>query len=541
MISRKTIQSSQHNICISIDKNNIFTKDLNKYRELFNEYIEQGKIVSSTFEDVNWVIVDKYKNRRKLNFFNTKLSNELKAYILLKCEENIGIHNIGLLLGLLKESIHLSKHFNENSLDNFLQEISELGFNKRSRLSLAVINFLNFINHPRKEKFNSSLKKFIKYSYKNRKLPPYQSVLLFDEIIQDFIYNSSNTEKMKYFPVILWWKLTTVLPLRPIEFCLLSYNCIKKDGERYLITVPRKKQKYEGFCDIDIENTFETNLEIFNLIREYQDNTKERKLGFKYLFTYETYASFNKEARPEVYKRDPSFFLNSSFNVLLRHFYENIVKTRYDTQLLDKIKPGDTRHFAICNMMLQGFNMLTIAKLAGHRRINVQQGYWNHIDYFVQSYVYVLSQNNKFNNQDTLTSFSSIDQFKKSQIYEELSFENLRPVEYGYCTDLKYPFNCTECAHCDYFLFSPKDYDKGITWITEHSDTLDKKITKNISYLRNLFKNIQSKIHFKTGEYSLIDQEEIYSTTTRIKYLAKNKALVDSLIPNHIGDDKNEE
>ncbi|MEH7574621.1 tyrosine-type recombinase/integrase [Priestia megaterium] len=540
MITKKKIISSQHNVQISIDKKNTFQNNLKEYKELYREYVEQGKIISSSFDVSNWIILDKYLNRRKLRFPKHNLTNALKAYILLKIEEKVNFSNIHQGLSLLNKAIELSKKFDISQLDIFHEEIGCLKFQTRTRLSLYVINFLNFIDHPQKERFKNAVKPFIKYDFNSRKLPPYKDVLLFDEVMQNFMNTSSEEDKMKYYPVILWWNLTTILPLRPIEFCTLKYDCVEKDGDRYLITIPRKKQKYESFSDIDIENTFEINIRIFNLIKNYQDNTKERQSDFKYLFTYETYSTFYSHARPEKYTRNPDIFLNSSFEVILRHFYKHVVKNNDNNLNIERILPGDTRHFAICNMMLQGFNMLSIAKLAGHRRIAAQRTYWNHIDYFVQSYVYVLSQDSKINKSDMRTSFSLIDKLKKVKIYQKEDFSNFKEVEYGYCTDSEFPLNCTECAHCEFFYFYPEDYNKGIKWLTEESNNLDIKITQNVNYLRGLFKNIQSKIHFKTGAYSLIDQEEINSATNSIKHLSRRKALIDSLIPNFTGDDKND-
>lgn len=538
MITKKKIVSSQHNVQISIDKKNIFKKSLKEYKELYRDYVQQGTIISSSFDDCTWIILDRYHNRRNLSFPKHNFTNALKAYSLLKIEEKVSFSNIHQGLSLLNKAIELSKEFNIDQLDIFYEEIGCLKFQTRTRISLHVINFLNFIDHPQKEQFKNTIKPFVKYDFNSRKLPPYKDVLLFDEVMQNFMRSSSEEEKMKYYPVILWWNLTTILPLRPIEFCTLKYDCVKRNEDRYLITVPRKKKKYESFSDIDIENTFEINVEVFDLIKHYQKRTIDRQSDFKYLFTYETYSSFYSQARPEKYTRNPDVFLNSSFEVLLRQFHKHIVKKNNNNLNIKRILPGDTRHFAICNMMLQGFNMLSIAKLAGHRRIASQRTYWNHIDYFVQSYVYVLSQDIKLSKRNTKTSFSLIDKLKKVKIYHEEDFSHFKEVEHGYCTDSEFPINCTECAHCDFFYFYPKDHNKGIKWLMEESNNLDIKITQNINYLRDLFKNIQSKIHFKTGNYSLVDQEDINSTTSSIKHLSRRKALINSFIPNSTGGDK---
>ena len=64
----------------------------------------------------------------------------------------------------------------------------------------------------------------------------------------------------------------------------------------------------------------------------------------------------------------------------------------YSQHSLDKISPGDTRHFAIINMFLQGFNVLSIARLAGQTTIQHASNYYSHAKLFAQSYVYRLTQ-----------------------------------------------------------------------------------------------------------------------------------------------------
>lgn len=540
MITKKQITNPEHNVLVNIDKTNIYKDDLSEYEKLYHKFVKQGMLISSSFQDSHWIVVDKYLTRRNLHFTSQQFSHALKAYLLIKLDVEASVNNLQANITMLHKAIRLSNGFDKNYLESFSEEVGLLKFQERTRLSLQVINFLDFINHPYKEQFENSVKPFIKYRFNNRNLPPYKDVLFFDEVMQDFINTSSREKKLKYYPVVLWWKLTTVLPLRPREFCLLKYNCISQDENKYLITVPRKKQKYESFSDIDIEDTFEINPEVFNLIKYYQSHTKERRSQFHHLFTYETYATFHKNARPKQYTRNPNLFLNSSFELILNHFYKHVVKKKYNNKNIKQIAPGDTRHFAICNMMLQGFNMLSIAKLAGHRRLRAQRNYWNHIDFFVQSYVYVLSENNRMNKMDTKSSFSLIDTLKKTRIYEKEDFKELQKVDYGYCMDSSFPFNCTECAHCEFFYFHPEDYNKGITWLTEQSNNLDIRINENISYLKSLFENIKTKIHPKTGSYSLVDQEEINSTTTTIKHLSNKKALIDAAIPSSIGEDNDE-
>src|SRR5699024_9236059 len=80
------------------------------------------------------------------------------------------------------------------------------------------------------------------------------------------------------------------------------------------------------------------------------------------------------------------------FDLLKKDFYEKVVDGIYGISDLERIKSGDTRHFAIINMALQGFNMLSIARMAGHDEIRSQHSYYSHAEHFSQSYVYRMAQ-----------------------------------------------------------------------------------------------------------------------------------------------------
>ncbi|KOS04327.1 hypothetical protein AM598_01565, partial [Paenibacillus polymyxa] len=73
---------------------------------------------------------------------------------------------------------------------------------------------------------------------------------------------------------------------------------------------------------------------------------------------------------------------------LIDDFYNEIIQD----ESVDRVTCGDTRHFAIMNMFLQGFNMLSIARMAGHDTLGVQQNYYSHIDHYIQSQVYLMAQ-----------------------------------------------------------------------------------------------------------------------------------------------------
>lgn len=80
------------------------------------------------------------------------------------------------------------------------------------------------------------------------------------------------------------------------------------------------------------------------------------------------------------------------FDYLKKKFYEEVVENIYGQYNIERIRSGDTRHFAIINMCLQGFNMLSIARMAGQEDLKSQHSYFSHAEHFSQSYVYRLAQ-----------------------------------------------------------------------------------------------------------------------------------------------------
>ncbi|GAE94546.1 hypothetical protein JCM21714_3709 [Gracilibacillus boraciitolerans JCM 21714] len=229
---------------------------------------------------------------------------------------------------------------------------------------------------------------------------------------------------------------------------------MKKEDNSYWITVPREKRKYEAYSDIDVENTLQVNKETYNIVKAYQDTLSD-DIESNYLMSYETYYKY-LDLKRETYKKDLSVLLLSQFQTLLDDFYKKIVKGKYSYSEVEQVSPGDTRHFAFCNMMLQGFNMLSIAKMGGHRRLRTQQNYWGgYIEYFAESWVYILSENNRLERLNKSMSdgiFNIKNQLDRYRIYELSDFETLRPVKYGYCTDSNFPNNCTGIAVSAIFI-----------------------------------------------------------------------------------------
>lgn len=546
MISQKRIKDLGKSLNINITESHSFDRtDISHYYDIFNEYKLKGFIEAHSFDDSIWTLYDRYKNTRSLNFdleLFRELNIALKCYALLQISSEFTIHHTQTVVHSIKEAIFVSRGFSLEALPELEEYVNQFGYAKRNSITVYTIRFLHFISHPNMDEFIETCTPFYQYVQRNRKLPKYEYILLFDDVIKDFENDCNGYERAKYYPILLWWKITTIIPLRPSEFLLLKKDCVmKKEDNSYWITVPREKRKYEAYSDIDVENTLQVNKETYNIVKAYQDTLSD-DIESNYLMSYEIYYKY-LDLKRETYKKDRSVLLLSQFQTLLDDFYKKIVKGKYSYSEVEQVSPGDTRHLAFCNMMLQGFNMLSIAKMGGHRRLRTQQNYWGHIEYFAESWVYILSENNRLERLNKSMSdgiFNIKNRLDRHRIYELSDFETLRPVEYGYCTDSNFPNNCIgDCRFCDFYHFSPEEkYTDGIQWLTDCSDLLDRRISDQIKLLEHINQNI--KFNLDTNYYSTIDQEELSSTANELNRMMEQKAKVDSLIPKRLEVDTDE-
>lgn len=169
----------------------------------------------------------------------------------------------------------------------------------------------------------------------------------------------------------------------------MNKDCLdhRPDGSMWL-KVPRIKNENDTPDRVISYDSIQIDHKTYQIISSYK--LKLMKLGIEddYLFPRDFYQMFRKRPKRQAFNRVTLY----NFDLLLQEFYTEVVEGIYSETSLEKIKPGDTRHFAIINMFLQGFNMLSIARMAGHDVIATQENYYSHAEHFSQSYVYILAQ-----------------------------------------------------------------------------------------------------------------------------------------------------
>ncbi|MGE1009999.1 hypothetical protein ACQGRT_21630, partial [Bacillus cereus] len=211
-----------------------------------------------------------------------------------------------------------------------------------------------------------------------------------------------------------------------------------------------------------------------------------------------------------------------------------IVTKKYGLSL-QYIKPLDTRHFAFCNMMFQGFNMLTIARIGGHSSLDAQMHYFNHLEYFSQSSIQYLSdQYRKIPhislNTEGISNDSNIKKLFSKAFLNQLSqaeLEELPRMEYGYC--LYSPTNCPvgDCRYCEYFFIPHSEFNLELyKWLNDESEFLWRRIKEQLLLFKTITKNMN--YNFTTLEYDELSQAELNYISQELKKMQEQKARVDT-------------
>jgi hypothetical protein len=226
-----------------------------------------------------------------------------------------------------------------------------------------------------------------------RDLPDFKSILTFGTVLDDFWANTTPDEKLFYFPVCLWWKITSILPSRPREYLVTPRDCIRlsADGEWYLTLRKNKLKGRSGQVRYKISEDY--------YVRDYPVPAQLAALVNEYISLTACYASTELDT---LLIPDPHYILNgrsknkqnryytyTNLRCALRLFLHNIVQEKYGITVVDERTPeaypdeidgipitkgstirapqlGDTRHISLVNMIAEGVQPLAAMELAAH-------------------------------------------------------------------------------------------------------------------------------------------------------------------------------
>lgn len=541
-------------------------------KRLFTNYSDI-KVINKTqsFEENTWAFEDLISadSPHKFDFnsfiplisFNKQVDN--KQFILaLKCWvinelNHMSPATVNRKFNNLYSICHLTKGFSTN-FDELIetvknkkiysrrnQGISNFTYNKvRSEtIQRYIDSFISFTSFyhvlPVDKKVIAKLgliSKQFKVKSTSRDLPKPSEILNFKDCIETFyedsINNDSIEELIEYFPIILWWDMTSIIPMRPSEFCLIKQDCISGNT----ITFPRIKQKRKNIGREKIEyDTLPIPNKLIEKIKLYKKLT-EKYGNSEYLISFNAYKTLSIKLIKRNVDYESRYFSIEYLRKLLNKFYEDIFSKKYNLKISEKIKPGDLRHIAIISMMLQGYDRVEIERLAGHFDINTQYSYVEHMHFWVDTEIQYLSNQFTLNNRNSYKAPQAIEFY--NELYEENVFAELAStsssnkeyikLELGYCKDetMSCPtFNWyyTGCYFCKNWGISLGELSKKRDRIINELSTIYNDLHRKINYLAGLY-----NVH-RLDSYGRMNQDivtELKMTTEEIK---SNKKMIAKL------------
>ena len=410
-------------------------------------------------------------------------------------------------------------------------DISDTSKNIKISRIKEYINYLNRglgINNKKYSQYYILLEE-LAHQYpkivKHRALPESKDIIMFCYAIDKFFKDCENKNlKLLFTPILIWWKLTNIIPMRPTEVTTkLVRECIEEERGKYFLKVGRVKlpKSLNVSKSLPILERIEINQEIAILMKDYIINTNE----YGHTDTFFSYSA-HKELIRQLYidekllngqrsnnriKDDEDKFSSTILSALLRSFYELVIKEYCGISTeLTQIKLGDTRHFAFFSLLLQGLSPVEIALLGGHSTIKPQEHYQQGIKYYVDSQLYELVSKRMVNKiEPSITSLKNVNEIWENMLEKtDEDIKTFRPLEIGWCTSR---FEKVEdwCEDFETCIYCSK-------WWIEKTDSnyieLHKHLKENI--LQKANRKLELDVEFIKTLLDNISLNKVYGDTT---------------------------
>lgn len=444
-------------------------------------------------------------------------------------------------LNPLKKAIKITEGFKSDRIGYLEEYLINSDSKVRSyRCAYAVSQFLSFLDYYKYKNYIELCNVIEKPPRYTRKLVAFSDLIFFGEIINSFENNATVRELNSFFPVLLWWRLTNIIPMRPSEFIEIRTDCLKIDNERYFIKIPRKKLEIKDYGSLEIEDTLPISSYIYNLIFKTLEIKKELKDNSKYLFSKKFINAFGKINHREL----EHWTSELQLKVIISKFYDEVVIQRYKADSnIQRIRPGDTRHYAFVNMRLQGFNPLTIARVGGHTRLTTQQHYFKHLNEYADSYVYVLTKLKflkSFNISSTIVESNESAVIQRGRLYKKEDYDHYHILDpFGACTFDLMNKGCVsdgECRGCPHFHMNREEQmnPKAIKWLTDYSQLMKQQMYEQIAAMQEVTKDLnynfkQLKWFTNDDKFIQID-EKLVNKSKLLKTKMLKKSICDAII-----------
>lgn len=322
------ISTDKQSVVWSKSKNPSYLLSRKNLLKEFKNLKNEGLLIGD-YDDLSWEVHSTtHHTILKINFFDTNdfdYINSLKAYIIFRRKQYISAKTI------YSEYLVTKRLFLES------RNLTAL---------VPLIEFLNTLDKQSKVMYMSIMKIFLKFYVPNksnilieiqeylqtnvpiniernvRELPEFQDVLTFNSVILDF-FKQDISMTLEYYSIYIWWKLTNVIPMRPIEFVNLDVNCLVAESTgKKMIIINRFKRKGATHNTRSIKQVLEITDEIHKIMDDFSNQLE--MLGIskdKYFFPKSNlYSNLVGE-----YSTNENIMIQKQFSSLLGKFNQKIV------------------------------------------------------------------------------------------------------------------------------------------------------------------------------------------------------------------------
>ncbi|MDA1539068.1 site-specific integrase [Bacillus cereus group sp. LD113LC] len=498
-------------------------------KEIIQKLEEEKRWLRGEFEEDYWEVSRNIYNERCHGYdfskfdsaqFNHELPKEFKTIV--KC----WIIN---LIDKYKEAathgmIHLTKGFEITkgfktteikTLEDYI-ELGELTHNYRRAILIALCNFFDYADLEIADDYLPTLvelkDKMPKRKSNVRKLPTAQYALSFSyylekhfENLMESYVNQENFDKelLMVYPLIIWWRLTTIIPMRSSEFCLLERKCLDMENDKCYIKLPRIKQNTKR---IQIMDKVAIDEEMYQLIKRYIDLTNQYGKT-ETLISYRSIMSVKDSNRGYIQK-NLSQFNRANLEKMITRFYRTIEqKYNFKVEQENQLRPNDTRHIAFMSLMMQGYSPVEIARLGGHTTIHTQLHYSNHKEYWVDCEVFKLMKKVKNTSLSTASVGAIPDEVKLKAYGNEGTYK--QKMNIGFCKDEEQKCESKRCYFCSHWGIELEEY-------LEKKDAIQKEILEmrnNVNEMTAALQNLNKQ--FLQDELSRRNPEMLTKIKTK--------------------------
>ena len=497
--------------CLSVFDNNIwkFTNGREKYNLNFSfqeaslcELCNKKEISYSNFIDSLKVFTALLLGRCSLEF--------LRVFISFTLKETLSSEFYSKRVALShKDNVSLISYYSE-----FVNLISS--------------DSVEYLEELKKAKINAArTNKDSKSNDQPCMLAEFQSYFLFDDYITKYWISAPSESKYFYYPLFIFWKLTTILPLRVMEFCLTPFDCLSTKDGNYYMTIRRttlkgnngSKKIIKHYYEIERDYklyTYQINSQLYDLINEYVQVSLDSHRNNNLLFSLEFMQMYNPSQHKKDYDID-SIFDVEALNKLLSAFYNNVLVKEYGLSLVTeadlkeryvgmsddsygiltgeimKIQAKHTRHLAMINLVYNGCNPMIVKEFAGHANERISANYYGNVTKTARCITKILYDKSK-GREIQKKILSSYSRSPLSMFIDESS--EYAPLDIGKCYSPRFNkddfSDCNkcgfECTSCEFFVpnrnadirLNEDDIDEEMRLISTiiKRDDIDHKLTE---------------------------------------------------------------